>query len=634
MNEISISSDDLRKVKLFVATPMYGGMGSALYFKSCLNLQTMCIKHGIEIKFSFLSNESLITRARNYLVDEFLRSGFTHLLFIDSDIDFNDQDILAMLAINKDVIGGPYPKKSINWKAVYKATKIISARPDFDESKFNPNELSAFSGEYVFNLIPGTMKFNVRQPVEVMEIGTGYMMIKRAVFDRFKQEYPHLSYKPDHVGQPDFDGQTYIHAYFDTVIDPDSHRYLSEDYMFCSRETTSVLTESGYMRMGDIVNNKYNGKVLSFDIDGNSSWQKVTNWSRRKEKKDWVKLNTNTNNSQHKLKITSDHRIAILEDVLKPEISWDKAENTTGKYVVRYSDDRLRVNHKENKLFNEKQLSALIGSLLGDGTIAKSGQVAFTHCDCQYDYIEEKARMWGGKVSLRNGRGYGKDKPQHYLHIPINAQTKKLRDLLYITGKKKIGSVLSMVDERALAYWYMDDGGLHDGCARLAVGGFDEQCVNSIVKMLSDRYDVTAKVNYSTAKSNGVIKRYPYIRLNIEDSKKFFSLIAKYVVPTMRYKLPEHYWNVAFEPVDNKYLDFAAALVKSVEPIKDQGDLYDIEVENNHNFIADNTLVHNCQYWRAIGGQIWLCPWMATQHIGTHAYSGSMLKIAEIGGQL
>jgi hypothetical protein len=85
----------------------------------------------------------------------------------------------------------------------------------------------------VFNPIPGTKEFNVSEPLEVMEIGTGYMLIKREVFKKFKEEYPHLRYKPDHAGQPNFDGSRYIHAYFDTVIDPQSHRYLSEDYMFC-----------------------------------------------------------------------------------------------------------------------------------------------------------------------------------------------------------------------------------------------------------------------------------------------------------------------------------------------------------------------------------------------------------------
>lgn len=231
--EITIKAEELKKVKLFVGTPMYGGMNHGLFCKSCLELQSHCIQFGIETKFSFLFNESLITRARNYIVDEFLRSGYTHLLFIDSDICFNPEDVLALIALDKDIIGGPYPKKSINWKAVYAASKRVMADPNVDQSKWNPGELEAVTGEYVFNPVPGTKEFNVTEPLEVMEIGTGYMLVKRGVFEVFKQEYPHLNYKPDHVGQANFDGTRYIHAYFDTVIDPDSHRYLSEDYMFC-----------------------------------------------------------------------------------------------------------------------------------------------------------------------------------------------------------------------------------------------------------------------------------------------------------------------------------------------------------------------------------------------------------------
>jgi len=231
--EISIKAEDLKKVKLMVATPMYGGNCLGLYAKSSLDLQGVCTKYGIEVKFSFLFNESLITRARNYLVDEFLRSGFTHLLFIDSDINFDPNDVMALIALDKDVIGAPYPKKSINWRAVWNASKNLVRNPNFKEQEFNPGELEGVTGDYVFNPVPGTKSFSVLEPLEVMEIGTGFMMIKRGVFDKFKEEYPHLSYKPDHVGQANFDGSRYIYAYFDTVIDPDTHRYLSEDYMFC-----------------------------------------------------------------------------------------------------------------------------------------------------------------------------------------------------------------------------------------------------------------------------------------------------------------------------------------------------------------------------------------------------------------
>ena len=223
--EIKIAVEELRKNKLFVATPMYGGMNHGLFMKSCLDLQAMMNHYKIETKFSFLFNESLITRARNYLTDEFLRSDFTHLLFIDSDIHFNPQDIIALLALDKDIIGAPYPKKSMNWGNIAHGART---HPDLD-----PRELEKLVGEYVFNVVKGTKQFAVTESLEVMEIGTGFMMVKRDVFGKFAEAYPNLKYKPDHVGQAHFDGSRYIHAYFDTVIDSVSERYLSEDYMFC-----------------------------------------------------------------------------------------------------------------------------------------------------------------------------------------------------------------------------------------------------------------------------------------------------------------------------------------------------------------------------------------------------------------
>jgi len=238
--QLEVSVEKLRENKLFVATPMYGGMNHGMYMKSCLDLQSICSQYGIEIRFSFIFNESLITRARNYLVDEFLRAeGFTHLLFIDADIHFDPRDVIACLALDKDVVGGPYPKKSIKWASVKEGVK---KHPDIE-----PGDMEKLAGDFVFNPVPGTEKFSVAEPVEVLEIGTGFMMVKRHVFDKFREAYPEFSYRPDHVGQANFDGQRYIHAYFDTVIDRKrkvvvngeerefggSDRYLSEDYMFC-----------------------------------------------------------------------------------------------------------------------------------------------------------------------------------------------------------------------------------------------------------------------------------------------------------------------------------------------------------------------------------------------------------------
>ena len=241
--EIQISTDELRKRKIFCATPMYGGQCNGMYMKACLDLQSLLQKYNIETRFSFLFNESLIPRARNYLADEFLRAeGFDYLLFLDADIHFDPNDVITMLAMDKDIIGGPYPKKSINWGAVkaaiinnYEKRKVDPAFPDLD-----PGALETVVGEYVFNPVAGTQQFSVFEPLEVMEIGTGYMMIKRSVFDKFKETFPMTSYKPDHGGQQHFDGRRYINAYFDCRIDykdsltgGGSDRYLSEDYWFC-----------------------------------------------------------------------------------------------------------------------------------------------------------------------------------------------------------------------------------------------------------------------------------------------------------------------------------------------------------------------------------------------------------------
>lgn len=260
--EIQVKLDELKKNKLFVATPMYGGMSHGLYVKSCLDLQSLMAKYGVDIKFSFLFNESLITRARNYLTDEFLRSDCTHMLFIDSDIHYNPQDVLAMMALDKDVIGGPYPKKSINWGNI-----AFAARK---HTELEPKELETLVGEYVFNVVHGTKQFSVTEPLEVLEIGTGFMMIKKSVFPILEKAYPQLRYKPDHIGQAHFDGTRYIHAYFDTIIDTKesatgggSDRYLSEDYMFCQlwRKTGGKIFLCPWMKTQHIGTYAFSGNM-------------------------------------------------------------------------------------------------------------------------------------------------------------------------------------------------------------------------------------------------------------------------------------------------------------------------------------------------------------------------------------
>jgi len=233
--EIKIPIEKLREKKLFLATPMFGGMCAGMYTRSMADLSALCAHYGIRLQIYYLFNESLITRARNYCVDEFLRSDSTHLMFIDADIGFSAKDVIALLALSDeedpnnqyDIITGPYPKKCIAWEKI----KLAVDKGFADE---NPHNLEKYIGDYVFNPVNGSTSISLNRPVEVLEAGTGFMMIRRNTFDKFKEAYSSTqSYKPDHARTAHFDGTREILAYFDTPICPDTKRYLSEDYMFC-----------------------------------------------------------------------------------------------------------------------------------------------------------------------------------------------------------------------------------------------------------------------------------------------------------------------------------------------------------------------------------------------------------------
>jgi hypothetical protein len=209
---------------VFIATPMYGGQCAGWYTQSILEMVNVFGANGVKSQFSFMFNESLITRARNALAHQFLKTDATHLMFIDSDIKFNPNDIIKMLESDKEIICGIYPKKEINWMTVKQAM----------DNNVEQNKLKFYTGSFVVNLVnyAGEVTVPVNEPVEIFNGGTGFMLIKREVFEKLKETVP--SYTND-VG--DLSGQmntaAQIHEFFATSIEPETNRLLSEDYHFC-----------------------------------------------------------------------------------------------------------------------------------------------------------------------------------------------------------------------------------------------------------------------------------------------------------------------------------------------------------------------------------------------------------------
>jgi hypothetical protein len=145
-----------------------------------------------------MTNESLISRARNTLTAKFLHTeGSTHLMFIDADIGWEPWHLLVLLDKRKDVIGGLYPMKSLPVK-------------------------------WCVNGIPGQEE-GVDNLVEVTKTGTGFMLIKREVFEKLNA---HPAVKPftNDIGLPE-ELNPYMKTYFDTAVR--EGRYYSEDWTFC-----------------------------------------------------------------------------------------------------------------------------------------------------------------------------------------------------------------------------------------------------------------------------------------------------------------------------------------------------------------------------------------------------------------
>ena len=210
-----------------VGTPMYGMRCHGPYLQSVISLTRLGAALGFDVSFSAMCNESLLQRGRNYLVDQFLRSGYTHLLFVDADIAFCAEDVVAMLRADKGIVGATYSNKQVDWESIRRAVlggrdlgKLagIAGTPDVDVSRI----ASAGGGL-----------------VEADTLKTGFVLIRRDVLEKLIIAYPEHFYKPDHPGMTHFDGTRRIQMFYSLEIDPQT-RELVPEYEFFSRCWTRI----------------------------------------------------------------------------------------------------------------------------------------------------------------------------------------------------------------------------------------------------------------------------------------------------------------------------------------------------------------------------------------------------------
>jgi hypothetical protein len=169
-------------LKLFLGLPQYGGNCSFTFARGLADLAGTFARAGVPFEAFFLANQSLVTRARNTIAARFMASDCTSLLFIDSDIGFTGSDVLELLRLQTndpqyDVIGGRYRVKSL-------------------------------SGDYAVNYLDGPPDPDSREPVPVRTLATGFMLIRKNVFERLREVLPQLAYVSEAVPQVASDAQS------------------------------------------------------------------------------------------------------------------------------------------------------------------------------------------------------------------------------------------------------------------------------------------------------------------------------------------------------------------------------------------------------------------------------------------
>ena len=197
---IQVNLDYLKTTRVHICMPCYGGQLTESTFMSYIKWSNTARQLGLDWTVETMTNESLISRARNTLVSKFLfTKESTHLMFVDADIGWEPWHLLVMLDAQKDVIGGLYPMKSLPIKWCVNGI---------------PGQPEPAAGD---NLI------------EVSKTGTGFMLIKRDVFEKLDAHPATKPFKNDIGLDPALD--PYMKTYFDTAVR--EGRYYSEDWTFC-----------------------------------------------------------------------------------------------------------------------------------------------------------------------------------------------------------------------------------------------------------------------------------------------------------------------------------------------------------------------------------------------------------------
>lgn len=348
----------------------------------------------------------------------------------------------------------------------------------------------------------------------------------------------------------------------------------------CIHKDMYVITEEGDVKISTLHNRYQSGervpKIKSYNIEKEIYEYKPMNFSKETKNKEVFEIKTEGLN---KIRATSNHPVL-----------------TQRGYVhvsdLKIGEDYLILDKPENQktkmVLNDDQTQMLIGSYLGDGCVNKRSdyntyRIGFTQGYKQLGYLKMKADVFNIDKIKEIESGYTGRKDVY--------QTNSSKT--FITNDN-MWNMVSQMDARALAIWYMDDGSYVNGYCTIHSNNFSYYQNLDLAILLYMKFGIKASVDRN--------KTYYYLRFNKENSQKLLEITAPYMHSDLFYKNPlSEGLNYRYK-WDNKFKPYGGNFVTSITPYKIDT-VYDIGVEDNHNFIVKGTsakegtgvIVHNCQ---------------------------------------
>ena len=213
---------DYSKINIFYPVIGYTGMVHSDYMMSTINLLLLCRQKNIKLGMRSIWFESLISRARNASVAFMLAKEYTHLLFVDTDVSFDANDVLKLVDQQKEVVVGVYPKKY--WS--HQKMRALGSSGNF------PEQWKHLATDFSTELsVESYTKSKSGEPVKADYAATGFMLISRSCIEKIIEARPEIKYANDIDGYMDAEDNFY--DIFQCKVNPETKKYESEDYGFC-----------------------------------------------------------------------------------------------------------------------------------------------------------------------------------------------------------------------------------------------------------------------------------------------------------------------------------------------------------------------------------------------------------------